>query len=85
MNIALLRSEDWQFHMNDQREVVCVSSCRKCANISFSPVANYRRAVARRNAERYWNIRPPYTAAIVPMDEAKQRLSSEPIAEAAAL
>jgi len=85
MNTDLLRSEDWQFHMNDQREVECASSCRKCANISFSPVANYRWAVARRNTERYWNIRLAYTAAIVPMDDAKQRLSFEPIVEAAAL
>jgi hypothetical protein len=27
MNTAL-RSEDWQFHMNDQRELVCSSPCR---------------------------------------------------------
>jgi hypothetical protein len=27
MNIAL-RSEDWQFHMNDQRELICASSSR---------------------------------------------------------
>ena len=54
-------------------------------HVSFSPVANYRRAVTRRNAERYWNIRPAQTAAIVPMDEAKQRLSSEAIAESAGL
>jgi hypothetical protein len=63
---------------------VCVV-VQKMRHISFSPVANYRQAVTRRNAERYWNIRPAQTAAIVPMDEAKQRLSSEPIAESAAL
>jgi hypothetical protein len=63
---------------------VCVV-VQKMRHISFSPVANYRRAVTRRTAERYWNIRPAQTAAIVPMDEAKQRLSSEPIAEAPAL
>jgi len=27
MNIAL-RSEDWQFHMNDQRDLMYESSCR---------------------------------------------------------
>jgi hypothetical protein len=63
---------------------VCVV-VQKVRHISFSPVANYRRAVTRRNAERYWNIRPAETAAIMPMDEAKQRLLSEPMAEAGAL
>jgi hypothetical protein len=84
MNIAL-RSEDWQFHMNDQRELMCASSCEKCAKSVSHRSRTYRRAVTRRNAERYWNIRPAQTAAIVPMEEAKQRFSSEQIAEAAAL
>jgi hypothetical protein len=29
--------------------------------------AHYRRAVTRRNAERYWNIKPIKTAKVVPM------------------